>query len=65
MKILAISGARVQSHLKQVLSGTLTPLYPAPELPFPGIQEILDEEGNCKDPAAQERLHKFLDGFVA
>jgi chromate reductase len=60
-----IGGARGQSHLKQILSATLTPLYPAPELPFPGVQQLLDEDGNCKDPEAQKKLQKFLEGFVA
>jgi chromate reductase len=59
-----IGGVRAQSHLKLVLSGTLTPLYPAPEMSFPGIPRILDDEGNCEDQATLERLQTFLNGFI-
>ncbi len=61
----AIGGARAQAHLKLVLAGTLTPVYPAPELALSSVATLFDDEGRLADADTRKRLQRYLDGFVA
>lgn len=58
-------GVRAQTHLKQVLGGTLTPVYPAPDLALAMVSSLFDSEGRLSDNGARERLQHYLTGFVA
>ena len=60
-----VGGSRAQAQLKQVLSATLSPLYPAPELCLPFAPKAFDEAGRLADKAFEARLQRYLDEFVA
>ncbi len=55
-------GARALGHLRQILGGTLTPLYPAPELVVPAAHAALGDGG--PDEKLAERLERFWTGFL-
>lgn len=55
-------GVRAQGHLKQILSGTLTPVYPAPEFALASAHTQFDN-GQLVDNAMQQRLQRLMNGF--
>jgi chromate reductase len=57
-------GARMQSHLRQVLGGTLTPVYPSPELLVAQAQGKFDAQGRLTDADTATRLQQYMHGFV-
>jgi chromate reductase len=59
-----VGGARMQSHLKQVLSSTLTRVYPSPEFLVPRVQDKFDAQGTLVDTDTAGRLKKYISGFV-
>ena len=59
-----VGGVRAQSALRPVLSGTLSQLYPAPDWSLPMAQKAFDESGNLTDETAQQRLQRFIAGYV-
>lgn len=59
----ATGGARAQAQLKQVLAGTLTPIYPAPELLLGSAHEAFDG-AEVADEAARKRLERYVTGYV-
>ncbi len=60
-----IGGARMQAHLKNVLGGTLTPVYPAPEFLLGTAHKAFDDDGRLVDEDTRKRLHRHLSGFLA
>ena len=60
-----VGGARVQMHLKDVLSSTLTPVYPAPDYLLPLAQNAFGDNGDLTDETAARRLRRYLSGFTA
>lgn len=60
-----VGGARMQSHLHQVLGSTLTPIYPHPEFLVPLAPGKFDDTGRLTDPETLDRLKLYLDGFMA
>jgi chromate reductase len=60
-----VGGARMQGHLKTILSGTLTPVYPAPEFTLPTAQNAFDETGNLAEERVQAALARYLREFLA
>ena len=63
---LAVTGgARAQSHLKQVLAGTLTPVYAAPEYLVGSAHGVFDDNGELNDDELVRRLRRFVEGFIA
>lgn len=60
-----VGGARMQAHLKSILSGTLTPVYPAPEYTLPSAQQAFDESGDLVDERAQAALARYVREFLA
>ena len=60
-----VGGARMQSHLKSILSGTLTPVYPAPEFTLGGAQTAFDESGELVDEQRQAALARYVREFLA
>lgn len=57
-------GLRAQMHLKQILGGTLTPVYPAPDFVIPLAHEAFSADRNETDPALANRLSNYLNGFL-
>lgn len=60
-----VGGARMQSHLHQVLGSTLTPVFPHPEFLVPLADGKFDDTGNLTDPETRARLKQYLDGFTS
>jgi chromate reductase len=59
-----IGGARMQAHLRNVLAGTLTPVYGAPEFLLATAQQAFDENGELADGNTADRLDAYLRGFA-
>lgn len=59
-----VGGARMQSHLKQVLSSTLARIYPSSEFLVPQVQNAFNADGSLTDPDTAERIKKYISGFV-
>jgi chromate reductase len=60
-----VGGARMQGHLKTILSGTLTPVYPAPEFTLPSAQNAFDESGILVEERVQAALARYVREFLA
>jgi len=60
-----VGGARMQSHLRQVLGSTLTPVFPHPEFLVPLAPGKFDDTGRLTDTETLDRLKQYLDGFTA
>jgi len=59
-----VGGARMQSHLKQVLSSTLARIYPSPEFLVPQVQNKFDARCKLVDAETAGRLKAYINGFV-
>lgn len=57
-------GARAQVHLRDVLSGTLTPVFPAPHFLLASAHQAFDKSGALSDDGAAKRLERYLDEFL-
>lgn len=55
-------GVRALGQLKQVLAGTLTPVYPAPELAVGSAQKLF-ENGELKDEVTLQKLSRLVQDF--
>lgn len=55
-------GVRALGQLKQVLAGTLTPVYPAPELAVGNAQKMF-ENGALKDEVTLQKLSRLVHDF--
>jgi chromate reductase len=60
-----VGTARAQSHLRQILGGTLTPLFPHPDVLVGGAHTKFDESLQLTDEATFEHLAGFVKAFVA
>jgi len=59
-----VGGARAQADLKNVLSSTLSPVYPAIEYLLPMAADKFDDPGVLIDETARRRLQRYLNGFI-
>jgi chromate reductase len=59
-----VGGARVQAHLRDILSATLSPVVPSPPFLLPQIQNKFDKEGELTDSASLQRLERYMEEFV-
>jgi chromate reductase len=59
----AVGTARAQGQLKQVLSGTLSPLFPHPEIAVGGSGSKFDALGRLTDDRTREQLRTFMKEF--
>ena len=59
-----LGGARAQVHLRDVMAGMLTPFYLAPDFLLASAHNAFDESGDLGDAATEERLRKYLQGYV-
>ena len=60
-----VGGARAQTDIKNVLSSTLSVLYPANEYLLSNAHEKFDENGKLVDTQATRRLQRYIKGLVA
>ena len=60
-----VGGARAQADLKNVLSSTLSVIYPANEYLLPNAHEKFDENGKLVDDTAIRRLKRYIEGLVS
>lgn len=59
-----VGGARAQIDLKNVLSSTLSIVYPAVDYLLPNAHEKFDDAGNINDTIALNRLRNYVEGLV-
>ncbi len=59
-----VGGARVQSHLRDILSATLSPVVPSPPFLVPQVQDKFDRAGKLTDSASLQRLERYIGEFV-
>ena len=59
-----MGGVRGQIHLRDILAGTLTPVYPAPDYLLAAAQEAFDGDGALSDATALRRLDRLIKGFM-
>lgn len=59
-----IGGARVQLHLRDVFSSTLTPVVPSPPFLVPLAQEKFNQEGELIDEETLRRLDRYMKDLV-
>lgn len=59
-----MGGVRAQGQLKQVLGGTLTPLFPCPEFAV-GSAHVIFKDGKLGDEATAQKLERLVQDFTA
>jgi chromate reductase len=59
-----VGGARGQAALRQVLGGTLSPIFPHVEMLIGTVHEQFDALGNLEDAKTKQRLQSYLAQFV-
>lgn len=59
-----VGGARAQADLKNVLSSTLSFVYPTVEYLLPNAHEKFDAQGQLIDDTAQRRLQRYVEGLI-
>lgn len=60
-----VGGARVQLHLRDVFSSTLTPVVPSPPLLVPLAQEKFNQAGELVDKDTMRKLDRYMQDLVA
>ncbi len=59
-----LGGVRAHAHLREVLAGTLTPVFLAPAYVLGSAPNAFDDEGRLVDETAERRLRRYLADFV-
>ena len=59
-----LGGVRAHAHLRDVLAGTLTPVFLAPAYVLGSAQNAFDDAGRLVDETAERRLRRYLAEFV-
>ncbi len=59
-----VGGARVQLHLRDVFSSTLTPVVPSPPFLVPLVQEKFNQQGELVDADTMRRLDRYMQDLV-
>lgn len=62
--ISPLGGARAQIHLRDVLAGTLTPVYRCPDYLLPAAQSQFDENGILGDSERRGLLQRFVREYL-
>ena len=60
----AVGTARAQGQLRQILGGTLTPIFPHPEVLVGGVAAKV-QAGALTDTSTREHLEKYAKAFAA
>jgi chromate reductase len=59
-----VGTARAQSHLRQTLAGTVTPIFAYPEFLVGAAHAKFDDTLTLTDASTQEHLQRFVDHFL-
>ena len=59
-----LGGARAQVHLKDILLGTLSPLYMAPDFLLASAHKAFDTNGGLVDQKTKDFLKQYLHGYI-
>lgn len=59
-----VGGARAQASLKNILSSTLSPVFPAIEYLLPSAHEMFNSKRELTNQTAQRRLERYVKGFI-
>ena len=59
-----VGGARAQASLKNILSSTLSPVYPSIEFLLPNAHEMFNDNSELTNQVAQRRLERYISGFI-
>ena len=60
-----VGGIRAQIHLKQILAGTLTPVFQAGDFFVPAAHEVFATENPAGEQNLEKKLQHYLRDFVA
>lgn len=60
----SVGGARAQADLKNVLTSTISRIYPSIEYLLDNAQEKFDAQGDLIDETAKRRLSRYVTGFI-
>ena len=60
----SVGGARAQASLKNILSSTLSPVFPSIEYLLLNAHETFNSEAELTDPTATRRLERYVNGFI-
>jgi chromate reductase len=59
-----VGGARAQASLKNILSSTLSPVFPSIEYLLPDAHEMFNTEMELTNQIALRRLERYVSGFI-
>jgi chromate reductase len=59
-----VGSARAQSHLRQILGGTVTPLFPYPDFLAGAAHTKFDDNGRLVDETTRDYLARYVDDFL-
>ncbi len=59
-----VGSARAQSHLRQILGGTVTAVFPHPDFLVGAAHTKFDAGGTLTDEATREHLTKYVSAFM-
>jgi chromate reductase len=60
-----VGGVRAQAHLKNILLGMASLVFPAPEFAVGLVKEKISSEGEVLDPDLRRRIDRFARDFAA
>ena len=60
----SVGGARAQASLKNILSSTLSPVFPSIEYLLPNAHEMFNAEAELTNQIALRRLERYVSGFI-
>lgn len=60
-----IGSARAQSHLRQIFGGTVTPVFPYPDVLVGAAHTKFDSDGTLTDQSTREHLGTYAEAFLA
>ncbi len=60
-----VGGARAQADLKNILSSTLSLIYPSVEMLVPIAHEKLNDSGELVDATTERHLSRYIQGFIS
>jgi hypothetical protein len=60
-----LGGARAQVHLRDILLGTLSPIYLAPDFLLASAHTAFDANGALVDQKTMDFLKQYLHGYIS
>jgi chromate reductase len=62
--VSVLGGVRDPVHLRDVLAGTLSCVFPAPEFLLPAVGNAFSPENNMKEEAVATRLNAYIGSYL-